>query len=685
MIQLQGYASAPLSGLTFDVSNAEGILTNQTGYLTGQFFDSNLFLYTTNYFECPDVALSNGTNLVTLHAVDRAGNTANVSFTLNCSSSANPPALSVTWPQDGTYISASQFTFQGAVDKAGVTIMASIVDESGDTNTVQGLVEQNGTVWVKNLPLSAGANTLTVAATDAAGNTNTTQLTVYQSSVMVTLDPLPGDQLNQPSVNVTGTVSDPSCEVYVNTVQANVNPDDGTWEADGVAVNSVGTAIFDVEIYSGNSFAAIARAGLKSLIQPADAGNNPNTGSVQFSLPQPVLVALMSYSGSQNTKSWNPGSGQIQDSVNWLYNLGGTYDYHQTCVYTPTDWHENYTENEADIITPATNGVPGLFYDAPMDPPWEFASLNMAVDYFTYGFDGTWENKTQTRVMIEPGGQAAAGQTNVYLVRADAQEFSLPPVGYDFGYLMGSGIADLYVGDWPLPPEWLLINGKTLVDSGITNDDDGSVWGEAIVAGPTGVNVDMTPVATQVHQNWDYTFDAQALDVTHILAVDNNRDGQITFDYNDGTTTTKPFRFWINDSTEHGDDESAPGAAGADDQIPGQPALVSDGEDFYLYANYAQHHVNGRSDLVNFFPVAICLSNVMQWAPVTNGFEYHLSQADSAVKYVYTSLIPTNAFDYLTNLNSFGYGTNFNEWATNADTIQVLPSVRRGQFWTQTG
>ena len=40
------------------------------------------------------------------------------------------------------------------------------------------------------------------------------------------------------------------------------------------------------------------------------------------------------------------------------------------------------------------------------------------------------------------------------------------------------------------------------------------------------------------------------------MAVDNNRDGQITFDAADQTTADKPYRFWINDSQEHGDEES---------------------------------------------------------------------------------------------------------------------------------
>jgi hypothetical protein len=158
------------------------------------------------------------------------------------------------------------------------------------------------------------------------------------------------------------------------------------------------------------------------------------------------------------------------------------------------------------------------------------------------------------------------------------------------------------------------------------------------------------------------------------MAVDNNRDGQITFDAADQTSADKPYRFWVNDSQEHDDDEAA---VGADDQIPGiayTNILQSN------YPNYRHIRVQGRSDLVNFFPVVLRLGNILRLLPPTNGYEYHLYQADraiigGAVKFVYTSLTPTNAFDYLTNTASFGYGTNFDKAAFEADTIPVNHDV----------
>ncbi len=210
VIQLQGFANEALSSLTFDVSNAAGVFTNQTGYVTGKFYDTNLLEFTTTYFQCYDVPLLNGLNTVTVHAADLAGNTTttNVSVTLNYSGDTTPPALTVIWPQDGTYISGNSFAFEGQVNDEMATVTAQIADTNGNTNTVQGLVERNGLVWAQNLLLAAGTNTLKVTATDAAGNSATTILTLIQSGVIVTMNPL--NQLNQSSVMVTGTISDSS-------------------------------------------------------------------------------------------------------------------------------------------------------------------------------------------------------------------------------------------------------------------------------------------------------------------------------------------------------------------------------------------------------------------------------------------------------------------------------------------
>ncbi len=680
-IQLSGCANEPLCSLTYDVSNATSVITNQTGYLTGLYFDDILWAYTTNYFQCPAINLADGANIVTLHATDLAGNTTSESLMVNFAANTNSPALNVIWPMDGTQISGNNFTLQAQTDDNTSTVSAVITDDNGNTNTVAGIVEQNGTIWVCNLPLATGADQLTLTVENTTGS-STMNLTVYQSSVLVMVAPLAADQLNQTSVTVIGTVSDPTVELTVNGVTATVNPD-GTWEADGVPVSAFGTAIMNVEAYAGNTPSlALSQPRFALLANTPAAGS---LGSYVSQQPQPANVGIAHYR-FHNTRNqttvfcvyphvwytgiqapiYQPGEFIISlysddNTVNWMAGVGGTQHDHGYNDNIPGyfDGWQEFGPNPDDA-----SGASGWL-------GWENASDS---DTFTEGGGdqdgyntetGSWSKEVQTEVAIMPAGQEPVGQTNLYLVQARAWE-PVDPL---------NSLPNL-----PLPPEWLQINRQTLVNSGITNDD-GSVWGATTVLAPAGVTTDVTPTATSFYLYNDNIFDVQALDITHIFAVDNNRDGQIVFDGSDDTTPAKPFRFWINDSKEHGDDETS---NGAEDQIPGQPAFQLVEGDEFPCANYAHNQINGRSDLVNYFPVALNLSNVLQWLPPTNGFEYHLIQNDSAVKFVYTSLTPTNAFDYLTNLDSYGYGTNADEWVTNADSIQVQnipPGVELDANW----
>jgi hypothetical protein len=173
--------------------------------------------------------------------------------------------------------------------------------------------------------------------------------------------------------------------------------------------------------------------------------------------------------------------------------------------------------------------------------PWEYGAVTTpqfyGSDQYSYG------NYTQTRVMVEPSGQTLAGTTNLYLVLANANEFSTYEMeygpeeygyGWDYEHLM-AGMGTLpdylgYGGDTPLPPEWLQIRGQTLLNSGITNGD-GSVSGMTLVSAPAGVNWDVTPVATQVYQNQAYTFNVQAYNVS-LQIIDANTGTNLTLQTN---------------------------------------------------------------------------------------------------------------------------------------------------------
>ena len=500
VIQVQGYANEGLSSLTFDVSNATGIFTNQTGFLTGQFYDTNLLAYTTNYFDCDNVALNSGSNLITLHATDWAGNTTNISRLLDYVPDTNPPTINLIWPQAGTSISGSNFTVQAEVNEPAATVAATV-----NGTRVPGLVEQSGMAWVQNLLLMAGTNMVTLTASNSFGGVSTTNFNVTDNDVGLVIDPLPGNELNQASVSVTGSVGNTNDAVIVNGVAAYFTDGNGDWEADSVAVNPTGTASLNVQVN--------------------DATGNPLTSQNTYQ-PQPPTVELMSYSGRINDawqvigEGYSVGvidSGTENSVISWSSSAGGSYHEHNTIISSDpaTPPVQDYGQN----LSPATNGIGAI------TPPWE----NAQTGYNWSDSDGDTKSGNitiTTHTMIQSSGQQATGQTNVYLVEACASEVSDPSRDGSvetFDNLIGG--APWWYGNEPLSPTSLQIQGQTLINTEKTNTD-GSFWGETVISAPSGMNTDITPMSLDGVK--DYTFYEQATNVTLQILDANNGNANLS-------------------------------------------------------------------------------------------------------------------------------------------------------------
>lgn len=244
-LQLQGYSALPLAGVTYDVSNTVSVLTNVSGSIIAHTVDTNTFQYTTDYFQCYDILLTNGMNTITLHATDPAGNSTNINFnvTLDYSVATNP-AVKLAWPSDGMEVCGSSFAVRGWTEDSAATVSATVMDTNGDTNTVNGTVDRDGTLRVNNLPLADGTNQVTLWVTNSAGLSSATNFSVVKSSMTLTITSIDGD-LWLPTVSVSGTISDDTAKVYVNGVQGS-NYGNGTWRAGFVPVSPGGVASFDV-------------------------------------------------------------------------------------------------------------------------------------------------------------------------------------------------------------------------------------------------------------------------------------------------------------------------------------------------------------------------------------------------------------------------------------------------------
>jgi Alpha/beta hydrolase of unknown function (DUF900) len=152
------------------------------------------------------------------------------------------------------------------------------------------------------------------------------------------------------------------------------------------------------------------------------------------------------------------------------------------------------------------------------------------------------------------------------------------------------------------------------------------------------------------------------------LNVDANHDGTMDFTYNgsDFVSSNNPYRFWVNDDVDSGDDSG--------NGIPGQPPQAADGSCVIVHqtdvpvpvpqfttAIVDAYGVHGRRDLVDYFPVYVNISSLFQSNALSAGinpnnasYQYALSQADGVLRFVYTDLTPTNYMNFLRDTNESG-------------------------------
>lgn len=148
----RAYLPGPVT-LTFDAADANLAAVGAT--LNGAAFASG------------DTVTDEGTYVLVVTATDRAGNEASATRTFTID--RTPPVLSVASPRDGALIAGSSVTLFGDVSDASPVVV-----------TVNGVAARaGGGTFSAIVSLVDGENTITVVATDAAGNSSTVTLTVF--------------------------------------------------------------------------------------------------------------------------------------------------------------------------------------------------------------------------------------------------------------------------------------------------------------------------------------------------------------------------------------------------------------------------------------------------------------------------------------------------------------------------
>jgi hypothetical protein len=157
------------------------------------------------------------------------------------------------------------------------------------------------------------------------------------------------------------------------------------------------------------------------------------------------------------------------------------------------------------------------------------------------------------------------------------------------------------------------------------------------------------PGATALITKPDLATGLSCTSVVQVIALnaDANHDGVLDFTFAgpDYVTTNNPFRFWVNDNQDDGDDTG--------DGIPGKQGTAADGQNFAYLNNFVPvYQVHGTRDLVDFFPVYLNIGGLVSTLPPSSSVRYFLRQRDEALRFAYTDLSATNYMNFLRDTNT---------------------------------
>lgn len=484
LIQIKGFANEALRSLTFDLNNAGGSLSNEDGLLIGQFYDTNILTFTSNYFQCYDVTLTNGLNTLTLHATDLEGNTSatNVSFTL--SNPGVPPVVTLTWPQNGIDVAGSNFMTLGQVSDPTATVTITEVS-GGMTNLYDATVGRSGTFWVESLPLNSGTNQLTVSVTDTFGNNTTTNTIATSSSVNVTVNPLTESQLQSPDITVSGTVDNSNDTITVNGISAAVTPDGGdaggTWEADNVPVNQNGDNFIKVlaTTAGGQTSGILAPAFTGPVVQVSSFHQAETENYVWGDEPSYYYPFGWYQSINAFTQNWDEGSyGNYNDYSQLIYLWDGYTNISDTTATLPQELGESYEDSGG------TTNVLG------------FEMLYQSDDNSEGG-----ETHINSQTALKTGGADVPGVMNLYRVKVLINDAN------------GNAVS----------PSRMLVKGQPV---SISEDDPNA--GEILMWAPNAASAVVTPTVPGLAK---FSF-SQPLDLVHLAIVDTNSGTDMTLQPN---------------------------------------------------------------------------------------------------------------------------------------------------------
>ena len=139
------------------------------------------------------------------------------------------------------------------------------------------------------------------------------------------------------------------------------------------------------------------------------------------------------------------------------------------------------------------------------------------------------------------------------------------------------------------------------------------------------------------------------------ILVDHDRNGNINTNDRKWAWKGSPWRFWIN-----GDDDLGDLARNAQDDAESTES-----------PDWSTPGIDGLRDVVDFFPVLLDLQEILQAIGDVVDVEVVLKQADSALNFAYTNLLPSQAGQVHTENPGTGFGSTFTEPLAMAATEPI--------------
>lgn len=178
-----------------------------------------------NFSEGP-ITLNEGLNTFTFNAQDAAGNSSELVLTITLDSIT--PVITITSPQDGSFTSTESTNISGSLSEAAtLTLNANVITLNPDNSFTQ-----------NDVALVEGVNTFTFVATDAAGNSAETIITVTRDSqapVITITTPQDGTVTNQEQIVIQGS-ADGATVLSLDGVTLSLAAD-GSFSSGNIALN----------------------------------------------------------------------------------------------------------------------------------------------------------------------------------------------------------------------------------------------------------------------------------------------------------------------------------------------------------------------------------------------------------------------------------------------------------------